>query len=857
MKTLKIVVCLQMCFAASARVSAQTTPFDLAAYQQFLSQHQNMPTSQLLEMYPAGSFRRAADLSGESVSYLDSIITKYDLTEDEKQLLSRHGFVVTERLRKAAFAEQFIDVWTKDLPVFISADAILHALHYKYDFILRGVEEGLIDRLIQLLRQMHSKLPELAGKYANHSELHRMFRDVDVYLTVPLLLLEQGISPNYPENQSEIDEILDLIHAEQPANYPFFSEHCKAIDFSQFKPRGHYAWGGGPFHRDRMPNYFRTMMWLGRIEIYLLPPNTRPPDCPEQTFADIRRQTIDAALIVELLELANVQSIYEEVEDILTFFVGEQDNVTPANLQSLEQELNLSDAGRLLDSLTVVEFQDSLKTKAFAFQRIMSQLLEHDPFSPESIRPASAFLLFGQRYVIDSYVTGSVVFDQIKYNGGFPCRLFPSTLDVLFALGNDASAQLLIPELDAYHYSTNLAALRYLVDAYEPEFWSSSLYNMWLNAIRALNPPADRQSLPAFMQTAAWWQQKMNSQLASWAELRHDNLLYAKQSYTGIGVCSYPYGYVEPVPLFYQRMKTLAQTALEKFSRHAYIGSYVTEFFDLLYQVSDTLESIASKELAGLPIDDNEIGFMRRTIQDVPNCMPTYGGWYIKLWSTMEEYQTEEQQVDFVVADYHTTPSDCAGNIMGWVSHAGTGSVDLAILTVPNAEAKLIAYAGPVASYHEYVTTNFQRLTDDEWAEAFLTSASRPDWVNLYLANAEGKSRGAGATLITGVRGSQQEEAQTPSTQVIAQNYPNPFNASTIIRFVVSSHLTNSLTELTIYSLQGKAVKTLVQKQLPSGVYLTRWDATDDSGCKVASGVYLYQLKVGNDRYVGKMNLVK
>jgi hypothetical protein len=304
-------------------------------------------------------------------------------------------------------------------------------------------------------------------------------------------------------------------------------------------------------------------------------------------------------------------------------------------------------------------------------------------------------------------------------------------------------------------------------------------------------------------------------------------------------------------------MKTLAQTALEKFTRHAYIGSYVTDFFDLLYQVSDTLESIASKELAGIPIDDNEIGFMRRTIQDVPNCMPTYGGWYIKLWSTMEEYQTEEQQVDFVVADYHTTPSDCAGNMMGWISHAGTGAVDLAIVAAPDAGGKMMAYAGPVASYHEYVTTNFQRLTDAEWAGTFLASASRPNWVNLYLADSTGKARGAGATLITGVRGSQKEETQPPSTHVIAQNYPNPFNAGTIIRFSIPPHLTNAITALTIYNVQGKLVKRLVEKKLPAGTYLTRWEGTDDLGNKVASGVYLYRLKVGTDQFVGKMNLLK
>ena len=75
------------------------------------------------------------------------------------------------------------------------------------------------------------------------------------------------------------------------------------------------------------------------------------------------------------------------------------------------------------------------------------------------IQPASAFMLLGQRFVIDSYVTGSVVYDKIEHEGRAVLRMLPSTLDVLFALGNDAAAQLLEDELSQYHYSDILAAL--------------------------------------------------------------------------------------------------------------------------------------------------------------------------------------------------------------------------------------------------------------------------------------------------------------------------------------------------------------------------------------------------------------
>ncbi len=137
-------------------------------------------------------------------------------------------------------------------------------------------------------------------------------------------------------------------------------------------------------------------------------------------------------------------------------------------------------------------------------------------------------MLLGQRFVIDSYVNGHVVFDEVR--GSACCRRhwmcsFPSET----MRPDNCSFQ----KSRRWDYGRQLAALRYLIDAYDDSFWRETIYNGWLDGIRELNPPDDRTGLPAFMQTAAWWQQKMNTQLAGWAQLRHDNLLYAKQSYTG------------------------------------------------------------------------------------------------------------------------------------------------------------------------------------------------------------------------------------------------------------------------------------------------------------------------------------
>jgi hypothetical protein len=485
--------------------------------------------------------------------------------------------------------------------------------------------------------------------------------------------------------------------------------------------------------------------------------------------------------------------------------------------------------------------------------------LYSDPFTPNSIVPASAFLLFGQRFVIDSYITSSVVYDRVK-----TCRLLPSLLDVLFALGNSASAQLLTEELNQYQYSTNLAALRYLIDSYDDSFWSANFYSNWLDMIKKLNPPEDRSTLPEFMSTAAYWQEKMNTQLASWTELRHDNLLYAKQSYTVATTCSYPYSYVEPFPEFYQSLMNFAQTAQNRIhilnNDQTYSLQFIADYFATLQNISDTLRIISTKELSNQPLEENEILFLKHMITLNSDGMcgsPPYLGWYPSLFYIDNFSQNKIfTESDYLVADMHTVPTDCFGTPLGWVKHVGTGSVNLGVFVAPWSDGVKTAYIGPVMSYYEYTTNNFLRLTDEEWNNQYLQSALRPDWVNIYLADYYGNSRGAGPSLITSVE-SDQNNNVIPESELIISNYPNPFNSSTSIVFTVPFNLTNKNTLIKIYDVQGSLVTTLLDQPLSSGNYITKWDGKNQDNKDVSSGVYFYNIQVGEQIKTGKMNLLK
>jgi hypothetical protein len=81
------------------------------------------------------------------------------------------------------------------------------------------------------------------------------------------------------------------------------------------------------------------------------------------------------------------------------------------------------------------------------------------------------------------------------------------------------------------------------------------------------------------------------------------------------------------------------------------------------------------------------------------------------------------------------------------------------------------------------------------------------------------------------------------------QNYPNPFNPATEIRFSVG---TRAVVSLHVYDVLGREIATLVNDELPAGVYRVQWDAKE-----VAGGVYYYRMRARNFHAVKKMVLCR
>src|ERR1035437_8654917 len=154
--------------------------FSLEDYKQFLNSHQNMSSEQLLQMHDAGLFKADLNINIDNITYLDSICIKYNLTDYEKQLLNKNGFMSSERLSFNSYGDAVRDIFFKDLPIFVSTDAILHSVHKSYDLILMQTEgEILIQKIKDILTTLHGKISLLDTEYGSNPKMIESLKDFD------------------------------------------------------------------------------------------------------------------------------------------------------------------------------------------------------------------------------------------------------------------------------------------------------------------------------------------------------------------------------------------------------------------------------------------------------------------------------------------------------------------------------------------------------------------------------------------------------------------------------------------------------------------------------------------------------
>lgn len=692
-------------------------------YKPVQEQAKKLSVQDFLAEYPLPAYVDAVSYDPLAAADLDAIRSYAGLSPEHDAILGKNGFVAVDKAPTTTFATAYLDLYDADMPVLITADSMLYALHKSFDSMLIDFERAvLVPEVARMLELTHTTLAQQLPKLPE--ALAQTGKDLDLYLAVGRTLLSgAAVAPvsGDPDVADRVQRILDAAEALQPLDLELFGVSAP-YDFSQMEPRGHYE------EEQDLRNYFKAMIWLGRTDLAMV-------TFDETQQPRFNRRGLDAAFVLNhLMSTSGADAHWKRVDKTLTLLIGERDSMNFVDMTNFMDEIGAHSPEELA-AKDDKSLYAALIAGPYGLQRIMSQIMYTNPTDPPLVLPR-VYHMMGQRFTVDSHVFNNVTYDRVQdlRTGEKVRRMLPSELDVQFALGNNAAGHHLEPELEQHGYQGVLHELRFLIDSHPQEFWDSNFYNGWLAAIRALNDTTEFANLPEAMRTAAWADKGLNTQAASWAELRHDTLLYVKQSYSGGIACEYPDAYVEPVPAFYARLAHLGEIGTELADELAGDGFEVTlakDFFAHLQSVSGTLEGIAQKELDGQALSAEEFTFLKGTIEkEIIGCGEEhYDGWYGRL------FYNPAKLVEFepTIADVHTAPTDAAGNEVGWVLHAATGKPMLLVFTMEDCSGTR-AYIGPVSSFHSVLTEDFDRQTDSAWTETLAKGDQpRPAWTASFI----------------------------------------------------------------------------------------------------------------------------
>jgi len=657
---------------------------------------------------------------------------------DAKELVSKNGFAVLEHdwTRHFPEAEENADIIKpyefmseSGIPIFITSDTLLHLYHVQFDESLKEVEETeFADDITDLTASL--RLQAQALYETSEGNLREAARRNVIFLSVAEhLVSESADAPKYAADTVAAELALIEAHTGFSASPLFIYEE----DYSQYIPRGHYT------RSEILKRYFKGLMWYGRLSFLLKGHEDWGPAGKALISpydADI--QTLQAVLLARALDEVTVpdgrtgREVWDRMYAVTAFYVGLADDLTP--VEYMHAANTVFGAGFNMADLAEPDALFKLR-KELAKLRLpeiyggTGNIILTPPITPESLNDALAktqgMRFMGQRFIPDSYMFQHLVFPEVRdytgtgqpftlgSTGGSLSRCYPRGLDVMAVMGSQRALDLLVEEGDTEYvdFDKVYGELQAEFAAFDESDWNRNLYWGWLYALRALIQPTP-EGYPSFMRTTAWEDKALNAALASWTALRHDTILYAKQSYTPreTAVPDTPPGYVEPVPAFFGQLLAITRMTRDGLSDLDALSTAAANRLDKLAELLETLIGLARKQLSGEALDEEDTLFIK--------------GFAEQLESTVLGV-SEEGVKTTLVADVHTHTAE------GKVVEEGVGEVGLLVVACPTSSGEVFLAAGPVLSYYEFKHPMNDRLTDEAWRALLASEAmpARPAWI--------------------------------------------------------------------------------------------------------------------------------
>lgn len=630
-----------------------------------------------------------------------------EFSKEQLDLLVKNNFVVNPTKEEQLFYI-YEDNEYKKIPSFITTDSVLQVYHIFYDYTLRTLES---ERLLAILEELTDKMLknslEIYNEITNDIVKKAQLKNI-AYFAIPQLALEKDLPEGVPEKAKdlaykELEKIMAHSGFMRSDLFPY------DLDYSQFTIRGHYT-RSKDFER-----YFRAMMWYGQapFPLYFVEHEERNVE-----------QTLQALLIAYSLNKDEESyNNWEKIYEPTNFFVGNSDDLNIYQYGELLFKIygEAPDLNKLNDEKKLDEFYK--EADKLPEPKIKAK------YTMVTTPVGKQFRFMGQRYVLDAEIIQELVEPII--------RPIPSGLDIMGVLGSERAKEIQMAKAENQFWEDYPNEFNRLRDKFlmlKVDEWQSNMYTGWLWTLKSFLEPFG-EGYPSFMTNEAWIDKNLNTALGSWSELKHDTILYGKQSGAEMGGGEEEeevLGYVEPNIEVYEKLLWLTRFSRENLGSRDLIIERIDYAMDRFEWLLEFLIESSKKQLR------NE-----RLTREEYQRIEIYGGILEDLTSSLAgdglrwfEITSETDKNMAVIADFHTiAPNQYSG---GGYMEAGVGPAYEIYVVVP-IDGKLYLTRGAVFSYHEFIST--ERLTDETWQEAIKKDEAppMPEWTNSFIRGGKGE----------------------------------------------------------------------------------------------------------------------
>lgn len=635
-----------------------------------------------------------------------------EFTPEQKKALVENGFFIAppreldpelsfNDLRQQLF---FIyeDNEYKNIPSFITTDSILHVYHLFYDNFLKNLEESsLFPKLVSLTQKMLEDSIKQYNDISDAAVKELALRNCAFFGTTVLTLGE-----SLPENMPQEAADLAKEESEKIENQNGEASNILKInmDYTQFTPRGHYT------KSDILKKYFKTVMYFGQGAFWEKDDNGYRDDL-----------TAMALLITDnIFKNKDSYKLWSDIYEPINFLVEGADDLGPKDFAKLLYGVYTKDAD--LNNLLDKEM----------LERVYGNM-ENFPKPKIADFKGYSFRFMPQRSVLDNVFMQNLL--DIAGPGKPSRRPVYSGLDLMATFGSKTAKKMQLenPKNKEWpEYENKLKETTALVGLISDEEWQKNIYRGWMWTLKELCQNFEN-GYPNFMQSEAWNKKDLNSALGSWAELKHDTVLYGKQTMAemgGGGYDTFPKSYVEPNIKVYEKLSWLIEFTSKNLESRNMLTDRVKYTLGEFKETIDKLVDISAKELNNelLNKDDNIFLYY------LGGAMESISLQFINDHSAYWDLLDDSDKDMAIVTDLMKVPENTWGIPAGDFLSVAVGPAYEIYVIYPVGDELHIGRGG-VFSYREFISN--ERLTNEKWRDILKENSTHgvPDWMSDITEN--------------------------------------------------------------------------------------------------------------------------